>query len=83
MSVQLLRCTHVLWPPSVLMSLPPRVKGVLEMGVAEQAALVRELATIRTMSFRSFCNRDSRSDFGSGVEGERCERDPDMVKRCP
>ena len=47
MFVQLLMCMHVLWPPSVLMSLPPRVKGALEMGVAEQAALVGELATIR------------------------------------
>lgn len=65
--VQLLRCMHALWSPSVLMSLPPRVKGALEMGEAEQAALLGELATVRGASGASGMG-DSRSDFGSSVE---------------
>jgi exportin-5 len=65
--VQLLRCMHALWSPSVLMSLPPRVKGALEMGEAEQAALLGELATARGASGASAMG-DSRSDFGSTVE---------------
>lgn len=42
--MQLLRCMHALWSPSVATSLPLQVQGALSMGDAEQASLLGDLA---------------------------------------
>ena len=45
--MQLLRCMHALWSPSVATTLPMQVQGALAMADAEQASLLGELATTR------------------------------------
>ena len=46
-AMQLLRCMHALWSPSVATTLPMQVQGALAMADAEQASLLGDLATNR------------------------------------